>query len=120
LRGCDKSMAYRVRISPTALGDAEAVFIWLKENISGTYATAWYNGLVDSIYSLEDFPGRCPLTPESEDLGINLRQLLYGKRSMFYRILFAIELDEATGTEFVKIFHIRHGARDRIKLEDLE
>ncbi|HZP84671.1 MAG TPA: helix-turn-helix domain-containing protein [Chthonomonadaceae bacterium] len=83
-------MAYRVSISPAALRDAEAGYLWLKEQVSERQATKWYNGLVEAVYSLDTLPLRCPLAAESAELGMALRQLLYGKRSATYRILFAL------------------------------
>jgi plasmid stabilization system protein ParE len=111
-------MAYRVRVSPSAVADAEAAYLWLKEQVSEKQATKWYNGLVDAVYSLDTLPLRCPLAPKSEDLGIELHQLLYGKHSFTYRILFAIVREN--GEEVVRVYRIWHGARDRIKSEDLQ
>jgi plasmid stabilization system protein ParE len=93
-------------------------YLWLKEQVSERQATRWYNGLVDAVYSLDTLPLRCPLAAESEELGIALRQLLYGKRSATYRILFALvrEGDE----EVVRVYRIWHGARDRIQTQDIE
>lgn len=111
-------MAYRVKVSPSALADAESAYLWLKEQVSDKQATKWYNGLVDAIYSLDTLPLRCPLAPESEELGVELRQLLYGKRSAAYRILFAVVWEEAE--EVVRVYRVWHGARDRIKAEDIK
>src|SRR5260221_14762224 len=110
-------MAYRVRVSPSALSDAEQSYLWMLEQYSEALATRLYSGLIDAVYSLENFPVRCPLSPEAEDLGKEIRQLLYGKRSATYRILFAIE--EEDGEEIVHVFRIWHGARDRIRTEDI-
>ncbi len=110
-------MAYRVRVSPSALADAESAYRWLKEQASEKQATQWYNGLADAINSLETLPLRCPLAPESERLEIAIRQLLYGKRSAAYRILFSIARENAE--DVVRVYRIWHGARDQIKAEDL-
>ncbi len=69
-------MVFRVEISPSALADAEEAFLWIQQE-SPAIADEWYNGLVDAILSLENFPNRCPLAPESEDIGREIRQLLY-------------------------------------------
>jgi plasmid stabilization system protein ParE len=50
------------------LADAEEAFLWIQQE-SPSKADEWYNGLVDAILSLENFPNRCLLAPESEDIG---------------------------------------------------
>jgi plasmid stabilization system protein ParE len=72
-------MVFRVDISPSALNDAEASFLWIQKR-SPSDSTDWFNGLLEAIYSLEKFPSRCPLAPESEAIELELRQLLYKTR----------------------------------------
>jgi len=62
--------------------------------------------LIDSLYTLEQFPNRCPMAREAEEAKRDIRCLLFGKRRGVYRILF--EIDEKRQT--VWILHIRHGA----------
>lgn len=112
-------MAYRVDISLPALADAEEAYLRLKEH-SPARAGGWYEGLLETIYSLENFPTRCPLAPESEDLGKEIRQLFYGKRGGVYRILFGITRDEKAGEDVVRIFRIRHSARARAEAGEIE
>jgi plasmid stabilization system protein ParE len=112
-------MTYRVDISPSALKDAEEVYLWMREQ-SPSRANAWFVGLIDAIFSLENFPARCPLAPESENIGKEIRQLLYGKRGQIYRIIFGIVRDEATGEEIVRVYRVWHGARDRLQAGDIE
>lgn len=112
-------MAYRVEISPTAFQDAEDAYLWIRFNSSASTAEAWYNGFWEAVLSLENFPLRCSLSPESEDLGKEIRQLLYGKRGNQYRIIFAIRHDQATGEEFVRIYRIRNIARRPITSDEL-
>jgi plasmid stabilization system protein ParE len=113
-------MAYRVKISRSAKADAEDAYEWKKEQYSEAHASRWFNGLVDAVNSLAEFPGRCPLAPESEELGIELRQLLYGKRSAAYRIVFGIVQDANSGDELVRVYCIWNSARDKIKVSDLD
>ncbi|MBV9387244.1 MAG: type II toxin-antitoxin system RelE/ParE family toxin [Chroococcidiopsidaceae cyanobacterium CP_BM_ER_R8_30] len=107
-------MAFQVDISPSALNDAEAAFLWIRKE-SPSYAEEWFNGLLEAINSLENFPNRCPLAPESEELGIEIRQLLYRKN----RILFSIAPSRETVDGTVQILRIRHQAQERLKLQDL-
>ena len=112
-------MLYRVDISPSALQDAEDAYLWIKRRAPGR-ASAWYEGLLEAINGLERMPARCPVAPESEDLGITIRQLLYGKKGNAYRILFAIGYDDSTGEDVVRIFRIRHSARLKATPEEIQ
>lgn len=113
-------MPYRVRLSSSATTDAEEGYLWLQRSASERRAFVWYNGLADAVNSLAEMPGRCPTAPEADEPGIELRQLLYGKRSAAYRILFVLIQDGGDGDGLVYVFRIWHGARDRIRQEDLE
>ena len=66
----------------------------------------WFEELIDSLYTLELLPNRCPLAREAEEAKRDIRCLLFGKRRGIYRILY--EVDEKRQT--VWILHIRHGA----------
>ena len=48
-------MVFRVDISPSALNDVEAAYLWLRKD-SPAYSVEWFNGLLDAINSLETFP----------------------------------------------------------------
>jgi toxin ParE1/3/4 len=63
------------------------------------------------VFTLEESPTRCPVTAESNDF----RHLLYGKKPHIYRVIYRI----AERQKEVEILHIRHGAMDRFKPEDL-
>lgn len=103
-------MGYRVDISPSALQDAEDAYLWVKYH-SPDSASQWYEGLLEAIFSLEKSPRRCPLAPESHDLGREIRQLFYGTRRRSYRILFGIGDDPKTEEKVVRVYRIRHGSR---------
>lgn len=110
-------MAYRVDISRPALADAENSYLRIKEE-SPVKAVEWYRGLLEAVYSLENFPNRCPIAPEARAFVIEIRQLLYGKRRQQYRILFGTSVDAETGEDVVLIYRIRHAAQQY--LEGLE
>jgi plasmid stabilization system protein ParE len=97
-------MAYHVRIAARAERDAEEAIRYLQQR-SRTGAARWHAGLTEALRSLEDQPERCGLAPEAEELGIELRQLLFGKRRGVYRVLFTIDADT------VNVLHIRHAAQ---------
>ena len=106
-------MAFLVELTQKALDDIEEAYVWIVER-SPDHASRWYNALLESIFSLENFPTRCPVAPESTLLGLEVRQLLYGKRGGVYRILFRIE------GEMVYVIRVRHGAREWLEAEELK
>lgn len=107
-------MAYQVEIGPSALREAEQAYLYITQDAPDA-AVEWFNGLVDAVYSLEDFPSCCPLAPESDEAERQIRQLLYGKRSGRYRLLFVI-----TDSGVVRVLHIRHSARANLAAEDID
>jgi len=66
-----------------------------------------------AIRSLEWNPDRCALADEAGDLGLDLRELLIGRRRGIYRVLFTV----ASG--IVTIHRVRHAAQDRLALGDV-
>jgi plasmid stabilization system protein ParE len=105
-------MAYRVRIAARAEADVEKALGWMLRR-SAAAAGRWHAGLLAAVDSLEEQPERCGLAPEAEDLGIELRQLLFGRRRGVYRILFTI------AGNVVNVLHIRHATRQPLRPGDL-
>jgi plasmid stabilization system protein ParE len=97
-------MTYRIRLTPTAVSEAEQAYVWLLDNAPGR-ASQWHNGLIEKIDTLARHPGRCTRVPESDSFHEEIRQLFYGRRPGVYRILFRV-MDDT-----VEVLHIRHGAR---------
>ncbi len=106
-------MAYRVEILPAAASDAEEAFVWWRGRAPDA-ADAWVLGLLDAIFSLEELPHRCPVVPESEAVGVEIRQLLYGKAPNVYRIYFRV-----VGEDTVRVLRIRHGARRHLPSQEI-
>jgi|SRR5271166_4499497 len=57
------------------------------------------------IETLKSNPNRCPVDPDSDAFGEEVRALLYGKRHGKHRILFAIR------GQTVHVLAVRHSAR---------
>ena len=74
----------------------------------------WLDGIERAIKSLETFPTRCGLAPESEQTAVEVRQQFYGRRANKYRILFVVRGD------VVYVIEVRHGARRRLGPRELE
>jgi len=106
-------MRFDVQLSPQALADVEAAYLWLRER-SGIGAARWYNRLMDAIESLADLPERYGLAPEAERVGAELRQMPVGKRAGTYRVLYT-----CTGKR-VRVHRVRHAAEQGLTISDFE
>jgi plasmid stabilization system protein ParE len=104
-------MTYQVEISPTAVADIEQIFVWMRES-SLDQAHRWVRGCYEIMLTLEKFPNRCPMSPESEYMDMEVRQLLYKKQ---FRILFTVNQVEAENTGIVRIHRVRHGSQERLR-----
>ena len=98
-------MTYTVTITQQALEEFELAFASLAQP-TPQHAPLWYNRILDSINSLEQFPTRCPLAPENEESDEEVRHLIVGDRIHAYRIIFAIR------AHTVVIRDIIHAARN--------
>jgi toxin ParE1/3/4 len=95
-------LRYKVILTKTALSEAEgyAEFIRRKSN-DNIASDHWWNGLLDSLFTLEELPARCPSIPEQEDIDFPVHQLLYKS----HRIIFQIQ------PGLVKVLRICHASR---------
>ncbi len=106
-------MKYRVLLSARAERDVDEALAWLCQQGAVAAARRWHERLLAAIGTLQRQPQRFPLAPEAEELGIGLRELLFGRRQGAHRILFLVE------QRTVHILHIRHSARDMLRPGDL-
>jgi toxin ParE1/3/4 len=104
-------MAYRVRVTPRAEQDLDALYRQIRAADSQV-ARQWYLGLRAAMLRLREMPGRCPKTLENK----KLRHLLYGRKPHLYRVIFRIRIKLG----LVEILHIRYGARRKFRASDLE
>jgi toxin ParE1/3/4 len=107
-------MTYLVEFSARASRDLEILYIE-KNAAESRAASRWYNELEEAVYALAEYPFRCPVAPEARRARRKLRHLLYGEKSHVYRVIY--EVDERR--KVVRVLHIRHGARRKIKFSDL-
>src|SRR5947209_7512491 len=99
-------MIDRVILQPRAERDLQEAARWIRDQSrSADTALRWLRGIRAKIDSLKTNPQRCPIDPDSEAYGEEVRVLLYGKRRGIYRVLFAIRGDE------VRVLTVRHSAR---------
>lgn len=106
-------MKYHVRLTDKAEADVETVLAWFAQQQADVAGSRWVASLMAAIDTLESSPQRCGLAVESEDVGLEIRELLVGRRRGVYRILFQIH--ERT----VFVLRIRHSARNRLTRDDL-
>lgn len=91
---------YRVEITRAAERDAVGIYEYIGHS-STTGAVAWFAEIERQAKTLAQFPRRCPVIPETADIGVEYRHLIWGS----YRTVFRIE----DGTVYV--VRIIHGAQ---------
>jgi toxin ParE1/3/4 len=104
-------MAYRVELTARAVRDLRHIYRAISA-VESEQARNWFNGLEAAVFSLEEFPTRCPVTPEES----TLRHCLYGHKPYTYRIIY--EIDEPK--QLVRVMFIRHGARQPLQAPSTE
>jgi plasmid stabilization system protein ParE len=90
---------YLVEITKIAEQDICSVFKYIARDNPGS-AAGWVREIERQINSLERFPERCPIVPESEELGKEYRHFIYGN----YRPIFRVERSK------VLIMRVIHGS----------
>ncbi len=108
----DEFSTYEVRLTEPAEAEAEAAYLG-RMQYGLRVAERWYAGLTNAFESLAQLPHRCITAPESDTLGGGVRQLIYGKGSSAYRILFRVIEPDAENTGVVRILHVRHASQQR-------
>ena len=89
---------YSVIFHPDAETDVSSSYQWGRRVWGDKEAKAWAQRLQRAIkLRLTSLPLSCPLSPESDDLGIEVRQLIVQR----YRVLFIVEKRAVT------ILHVR-------------
>jgi plasmid stabilization system protein ParE len=105
-------MKYQIEISSLAEAEADSAFLRISQATSPEKASQWYSGLLQAIESLSQMPKRCPLAREDRYFSQEIRQLIYGRGRVAYRLLFTILEEQNTST--VRILHIRHASQQAI------
>jgi len=89
---------YLIRYNIEAVNDLMVSFEWGVVVWGSRRAQKWFTDLENFIEQrLSSMPASCPVAPESEELGTEIRQLIYRR----YRVLFSISDD------LVRILHVR-------------
>ena len=106
-------MAFKVILTERAERDVDSVLRWFHDQRATEAGSRWFAQLMSRLDTLEQHPDRCSLAVESEDVGLEIRELLLGRRRFQYRILFSISA--RTGT----ILRVWHSSRDAITRDDV-
>jgi plasmid stabilization system protein ParE len=107
-------MAFTVVFLRPAQRDIADNAAWLEATLGLRAADRWRGGLLTGVVSaLEADPHRYPQADEAADLGVDLRELLHGRRRQVYRVLFTID------RETVYVHRVRHAAQDRLQPGDV-
>ena len=91
---------YNVQITRIAESDIYKIFEYISRD-NKSAAIGWVEEIERQIVTLENFPLRCQIIPEAQELGREYRHLIYGN----YRTIFRIE------ESHVIILRIIHSAR---------
>lgn len=108
-------MAYRVSLTTPAENDAYAAFERVRL-AAPAHAEKWLARLFMAIDSLSQSPARCPVIPETKELGFSAHHLLYGVGRGTYRIIFDIREEE----RLVRVLRIWHSSRDGLTVADVK
>lgn len=108
-------MKYRVVIHAFAAEDLDRAFLWAAKRAMHT-AFRWSQRLQRAIESLERQPQRCGLATENSKVGIELRQLLFGRRPNVYRVIFTIDEDE----DMVRVLRVVRAQRRSLSRREIE
>jgi plasmid stabilization system protein ParE len=104
-------MIYKIVVTREAEDGLRDAYRFIRRD-SREAASRWAKGARRSIRSLSRFPERCPVSSETREFDIPVRELLYGSGNRgTFRVLFAII--ERT----VFVLHFRHGSMEPLLTE---
>lgn len=106
-------MTFRVVLTDKAEADVEAVLKWFRDNQAIAAGGRWFAQLMAKLDSLEAHPDRCARAAESDDIGLEIREILLGRRQYKYRLVFTIR------GKTVSILRVWHSSRDSITRDEL-
>lgn len=104
---------YAIRITGPAAADVEEAAASLSSLVGDGPTDDWEDGFYEAIRTLSRMPSKHPLAErESRHFGLPVRVLLYKRHpaGAAYRVLFTV-VEGASDPPFVRLLHIRHGAR---------
>lgn len=106
-------MARLVFINPGAYDDIREIARYISRRVSLLSASRWHTRIALAIERLTTEADRWPEALEAAALGINLREMLHGRRPHVYRVLFTISGNTVT------VQRVRHAAQDQLTSDDI-
>ena len=103
---------YEVELSEAAEAEVDAIFLGRMQFGQKT-AERWHTGLGKALRTLAIFPKGYPIASESEKIDEGIRQMIYGKGSAAYRILYHIIEPQDDEPGRVRVLHVRHASQQR-------
>jgi len=103
-------MAFKIFVMPSAISDLENYTNFVAED-SLDRSRTWLQGAWEQIFSLAEMPERFSVIEESEELGQELRDLIYHAHRIVYRI--------DRESERVEILRVWHCARRALGVPDV-
>ena len=88
---------YRVIITKTAEEDIISIFEYIS-NDNPQAVNRWKGEIKSQIASLDEFPARCSIIPEADEIGFDYRHIIYGN----YRTILKITEDIVF---IMRVFH---------------
>ena len=107
-------MQFHLDVHRKAQADIDRAVDSLRRECGRAYASRWRNGFMSRLAELEEMPAMWPIADEADELGIELRFILFGRKRRAYRILFTIDGDT------VSIHRVRHASQDRLTTDDVQ
>lgn len=106
-------MARLVYLSPGAYTDLREIVRFISQNVSSGSASRWQARIESAIDRLTTEADQWPEALEATALGIDLREMLHGRRPHVYRVLFTISGNRVT------VQRVRHAAQNQLAGDDV-
>jgi len=104
---------YQVCYTNKAVADVYSILKWFDEQGAPEAGDRWVIQLYAKIDTLEKQPQRYAIVRDLTKKDVEIRELLFGKRTNKYRVVFRIHHDR------VFVLRVWHGARGQLTFEDL-
>jgi plasmid stabilization system protein ParE len=106
-------MARIVCLSAGAYADIREIARFISQRVSPLSASRWQTRIASAIDRLATEADQWPEAVEAAALGIDLREMLHGRRPHVYRALFTI------GGNTVTVQRVRHAAQNQLTEDDV-
>jgi plasmid stabilization system protein ParE len=105
-------MIRHVVVQPRAEEDLEQAYQYAAQH-APVSAARWLNRFHAALQTLSMFAERCAIAPESDAVGFEVRQFLFGRKPHVWRALFVIDSNE------VRVLHVRRATMEQADPSDL-